>query len=256
MCKKVLVIGENSYIGKSFYDYAKNKFDIKLISSRNGAWRETDFTGFDSVLHCAGIAHVKETRKNKPLYHEINCELTADIARKAKAEGVKQFIFMSSMSVYGAETGIITKETIPKPKTMYGKSKLEAEKRLNEIGDEAFKVAVLRPPMVYGENCPGNYQRLIKLIRKTPVFPKVSSVRSMVSIENLCGFIGRAVDRELEGLYFPQDEEYVNVSELAVKVKPGIRLSGVLGVVVKVLPFKTFRKVFGSLVYEKDENCI
>ena len=152
-------------------------------------WKEKCFGGYDVVFHVAGIAHQKETKENAHLYYEINRDLAIEVANKAKIEGVKQFIFMSSMSVYGKEVGVITKDTKPKPKTNYGKSKLQAEESLNALSDDNFKVCILRPPMVYGDGCKGNYQIIVKFVKKFSIFPRVNNKRSLVNVENLVVYL-------------------------------------------------------------------
>src|SRR5690606_35554866 len=146
-----------------------NDYHIEKISLRDDAWKEHDFSKYDVILHVAGIAHRKETKENKELYYRVNRDLTYEVAKKAKSERVSHFIFLSSLSVYGMETGIITRETVPQPKSNYGKSKLEAEELIASLSDEQFNVAILRPPMIYGKNCPGNYSKLRMLILKTPI---------------------------------------------------------------------------------------
>ena len=127
--KKILITGANSYIGTSFEKYLKENYPdeyiVDTVDMIDGSWREKSFAGYDSVFHVAGIAHQKETKKNAHLYYEVNRDLAVETAKKAKSEGVKQFIFLSSMSVYGMDTGVITKETKPNPKSNYGKSKFQ-----------------------------------------------------------------------------------------------------------------------------------
>jgi len=258
MCKKILITGAESYIGASFEKWLKrygDSYTVTSISVRDKVWKARDFSGYDVVLHVAAVVHKKEKPDMAKLYRKINTELAVGIAEKAKREGVRQFIFMSSMSVYGIESGTITSSTIPRPKTMYGKSKSDAGIQLLRLSDEDFKVVVLCPPLVYGHGCPGNYARLSELIRKTPVFPKVSSVRSMIYIDNLCECLRQLVDNNYSGLYFPQNKEYVNVTEMAACISRAhgkrLRLSRLLGIIVSLLPFGFFRKMFGSLTYEK-----
>lgn len=258
--KKILITGANSYIGTSFEKYINENFgedfQVDTIDMIDGSWREKSFAGYDVVYHVAGIAHQKETKENVHLYYEINRDLAIEVANKTKAEGVKQFIFLSSMSVYGIDTGIITKETKPNPKTNYGKSKLQAEERIVSLRDETFKVCVLRPPMVYGEGCKGNYNTIIKLVKRFPFFPRVNNKRSMININNLVSFVKKAVDEELDGLYFPQDDKYANTTELARKIAKGLNkkvyMSYLLGFAVACLkPFsRTVKKAFGSLIYK------
>ena len=169
---------------------------VDTVSTLNDEWLAKSFAGYSAVLHVAAVVHQKEGPEMADLYKKVNTQLTIDIAGKSKRDGVRQFIFMSTMNVYGRETGTINSDTLPAPKTMYGKSKLDAERLLKELADESFQVAVLRPPMVYGPGCPGNYARLTKLIKKTPVFPKVFNKRSMIYIENLCEFLRQIIDNK------------------------------------------------------------
>ncbi|MBE5817407.1 MAG: NAD-dependent epimerase/dehydratase family protein, partial [Clostridiales bacterium] len=186
--KKILITGANSYIGTSFEKYINenysDKYTVDTVDMIDGTWREKDFSSYDSVFHVAGIAHQKETKENAPLYYKVNRDLVIEAAKKAKNDGVKQFVFLSSMSVYGMETGVITEDTLPSPKSNYGKSKLQAEEELDKIQSEGFVIAKIRPPMVYGEGCKGNYQTLIKIARKLPFFPDYENQRSMIHIDN------------------------------------------------------------------------
>ena len=162
--KKILITGANSYIGMCFERYMKNydEYTTETLDMINPQWEKKDFSSFDTIYHVAGIAHRKETEENAQLYYDVNRDLTIRVAEKAKKEGVKHFVFLSSMSVYGVEEGVITRETPPAPKSNYGKSKIQAEEKLNELADENFKVAIMRPPMVYGDGCKGNYQQNLK----------------------------------------------------------------------------------------------
>lgn len=228
--KRVLVVGANSYIGKSFAQYISHKnceiisdeqqdcrndiIQVDLVGAANGQWRYTSFEGYDTVLHLAGIVHKKEKKKNNQLYYDVNCKLTVEVAKKAKAAGVKQFIFMSSASVYNSKETCITKDTKPNPNTLYGKSKLAAEKALSKLGSDTFNIAIIRPPMVYGEGCKGNYPRLVRLVRITPIFPEYHNKRSMIYINNLAQFIRKLVIEGKSGIFHPQDDEYIDVVEM------------------------------------------
>ena len=106
--KRILVTGKNSYIGTAFIRYAEKNypgsFRTDTVSLRDSAWRELDFSVYDAVFHVAGIAHAdigKASEAVKRQYYEVNTDLTLEAAGKAKAAGVRQFVFMSSMIVYG-----------------------------------------------------------------------------------------------------------------------------------------------------------
>ncbi len=256
--KHVLITGENSYIGTSFDIYLQKfgkEYQVDTIDMVDGSWRNRSFAGYDAVFHVAGIAHKKETKENTDLYYKVNRDLAIETAQKAKLDGVRQFVFLSSMSVYGLDVGVITEETQPKPTSNYGKSKYEAEQGLVKLACDTFQVAVLRPPMVYGEGCKGNYQTIVKLVKKFPVFPYVKNRRSMIHIDVLTQFVKTVIDSQCGGLYFPQNEEYVQTCELAreiaAELNKKIYFSVVLGMCVLILkPFsRTVKKAFGSLVY-------
>jgi UDP-glucose 4-epimerase len=222
---------------------------------RDGIWREKDFSSYDVVLHVAGIAHQKETKKNENLYYKVNRDLAFEVAQKAKTENVKQFIFLSSMSVYGLNKGVINSKTPFNPKSNYGKSKLQAEDLIIPLNKSNFKVVVLRPPMIYGKGCKGNYQRLAKLATKSPFFPDIYNKRSMIYIDNLSEIVRILIDSFVEGVFFPQNESYVCTSNMVKMIAEShgldIRLTRLLNYPIKLLKINTLDKVFGDLVYEK-----
>jgi UDP-glucose 4-epimerase len=261
--KRVLITGANSYVGTSVEHWLNRepeKYHVDTIDMIDGSWREKDFSGYEVVFHVAGIAHVKETRKNRDLFFKVNRDLAIEVARVSKEAGVSQFIFLSSMSVYGLDTGIITKATVPKPKSSYGKSKLQAEEEIRKLESDDFKIAILRPPMIYGEGCKGNFPRLIALAKKTPIFPAYHNQRSMLYIDNLCEFVRLIIDNEERDVFWPQNREYVDTCEVVRQVakETGHRIwiTRALNpfVVLGALFIPTFSKVWGTLVYDKELN--
>ena len=169
--KKILITGKNSYIGTSVEKWLlenPNEYAIETIDLRDGSWIHHDFSTYDVVYHVAGIAHVSSDPKLKEHYYKVNRDLTIEVATKAKNEDVSQFIFMSSIIVYGNVKGLINHSTLPNPVDFYGDSKLQAEKGLKEIENEKFKVVILRPPMIYGKNS----KKLGKLPAVAMVNPK------------------------------------------------------------------------------------
>lgn len=255
--KKILITGKNSYIGTSLENWlmkVPNQYKVDTVDMKDGSWKEKDFSEYDVVFHVAGIAHIKETSDNQDLYYKVNRDLAYETAKKAKQDGVGQFIFLSSMSVYGIENGVIDKSTLLKPNSAYGKSKVEAEELINKLQDHSFTVATLRPPMVYGKGCRGNYPRLAGLALKTPIFPKVDNKRSMVYIDNLAEFVKQLIDNKSGGLFFPQNAEYVNTSEMVriIAEVHGKRMvmTKVFNPLLRLLNVSTVNKVFGDLVYD------
>lgn len=263
--KKILITGAGSYIGTSFEKWVNQwpgQYQVETISVRGTKWKNEDFGRFDSVFHVAGIAHVDAKTKMEKLYYKVNRDLTINVAKKAKADGIKQFIFMSSIIVYGdsskiGKKRIITKKTIPTPSNFYGNSKLTAEQGIVSLECENFKIVILRPPMVYGKGSKGNYPKLAKFARKTPFFPKIENERSMLHIDNLCEFVRLVIDNNESGVFFPQNGEYVNTIEMVYSISQvygkNIKFIAFLNPAIKLLSKKIslINKVFGNLVYEK-----
>jgi UDP-glucose 4-epimerase len=242
-----------------------DKYYVESISVRGEEWKSFDFSTFDVVLHVAAIVHKKESSEMKKLYFKVNRDLPINIAKKAIIDGVSQFIFMSTMAIYGEEGTlqqemVITNTTAVNPKSLYAISKLEAEMKLVEMNNNSFKVVILRPPMIYGPNCKGNYGRLERLAIKSPIFPLIDNKRSMVHVEKLCQYVKRYIEKEVQGLYFPQDDEYVNTSQMVKKISENngksIHLSKIAGISIKLIfkKNKLIKRVFGNLVYEKENN--
>lgn len=266
--KKVLITGANSYIGTSFERWMLEKhpeeFEISTIDMKNEKWKRNDFSQYDAVFHVAGIAHADVNRVSDEVrkkYYTVNTELAVKVAEIAKQQRVRQFIFMSSIIVYGGcEEKIITRETKPCPQNFYGDSKWQADKRIRELADDSFKVAVLRPPMIYGKGSKGNYPVLARMAGKIPIFPIVKNQRSMLYIENLCEFIRFIIDDEADGVFFPQNAEYSNTSSLAKMIADarGHKIVMIQGFswlfkIMEKIPGRIglfIGKVFGDLTYE------
>ena len=265
--KKILITGANSYIGTSFENYISNfeGYIVDTVDMIDGTWREKDFSDYDTVFHVAGLAHsdvgnVSEEVKQR--YYSVNTYLTIETAEKAKKDGVRQFIFMSSAIVYGdsapiGKTKIITNDTPVSPANFYGDSKVQAELGLKKLGDENFKVVILRPPMIYGKGSRGNYPILSKLAQKCPVFPYINNERSMLYIENLAEFVRLMIENNETGVFHPQNNEYSNTSELIKLIAQAhgkkVMLIKGFGWSLKILSRFTglVNKAFGSMVYEK-----
>lgn len=266
--KKILITGANSYIGTSFENYVKqwkSEYIVDTVDMIDGTWKNKDFSKYDVVFHVAGIAHAdvgNVTEETKALYYKVNRDLTIETAKKAKTEGVKQFIFMSSIIVYGDSSHInkqriITRDTVPTPSNFYGKSKLQAEEGILPLQDENFNVVVIRPPMIFGKGSKGNYPKLAKIAQKLPIFPNVKNERSMLHIDNLCEFIRLMIVNKESGIFLPQNKEYVATSELVKLIAEvhgkKVILTGIFNGVLKLTGKKigVINKVFGNLVYEK-----
>lgn len=218
--KKILITGAGSYVGESVRKYmlAHGDYQIDAVDTMGDNWKKADYSMYDVVYHVAGIAHVNADPKMEALYYKVNRDLTVEVAKYAKAAGVKQFIFMSSQIVFhesqSLKSEVLTSSTKENPNGFYGDSKLQAENGIKPLADETFKVCILRPCMIYGPNAKGNFPRLAKLGAKVPVFPEWHNKRSMLYIDNLAEFVKQCVDRELEGTFYPQNREQADTVEI------------------------------------------
>lgn len=266
--KRILITGANSYVGTSVESYLKqwpDKYYVETIDMIDGSWRNKDFSGFDAVYHVAGIAHSdngKISKEKEKLYYSVNTDLTVETARKAKTDGVKQFIFMSSAIVYGNSAPIgkrklITKDTPVSPANCYGDSKVQAEVGLNNLIDSNFKVCILRPPMIYGKGSKGNFPVLEKFAMKLKFFPYVKNERSMLYIGNLAEFVRLMVENEESGVFWPQNAEYSNTSEFVMEIAAAhgrkvILVHGFTWLLNLMSHFTDLvDKAFGNLTYDK-----
>lgn len=252
--KNVLIFGEGSYIGEAVKKWLleKGEYTVSTMSSIGVDGKDIDFSSYQVIYYVAGIAHQKETKENAHLYYEVNRNLACTIAKKAKQDGVRQFVLMSTLSVYGMNEGVIHKDTKEHPMTHYGKSKLQADQHIQKLADEKFHVVIIRPPMVYGAGCKGNYQRLRALAMKTPIFPAVKNRRSMIFIDNLCDYIEWVIREDITGIRIPQNQDFVCTSEMVrlIARQHGKKMFfvNVPQFLIQAAPISTVKKVFGSLI--------
>lgn len=261
---KILITGANSFVGSSVERWLlrePEKYEIDTVDTVGDNWRKADLSLYDSVFHVAGLAHVDPKPEMAPLYYKVNCDLALEIARAAREAGVGQFIFMSSMIVFHASKSLkgtaITPETEPAPNDFYGDSKLRAEIGLRKLETPDFKVAVLRPCMIYGPGNKGNFPRLARLAARTPVFPAWHNRRSMLYIDNLSEFVRQALDRRLSGTFHLQNREYADTVELVRalgrQANHSIFISRLFNPLVRVTaPFlKPVSKMFADQYYDR-----
>ena len=254
--KRIYIIGKNGYIASSFAAWLgkePEKYTVRAIPAKGFRPETFDFSQADAVVFAAGIAHLSsEAAKDAP-YKEVNCDMAVAAAEKAAKDGAGQFLYLSSMSVYGVESGAIDQSTPLFPQNEYGRSKKMAEVKLAELRDAAFCICVLRPPMVYGKSCRGNFQTLRRIACSVPVFPAVRNKRSMIHIDNLCAWMQWAIDQKKSGILLPQDPFYTCTSDMVRLIaeangKKNILVPGLSSVLTK-LPVHAARKAFGSLYY-------
>lgn len=213
----ILLTGENSFIGKNFIQYSQYK-DIRVVSLKKIIPSQIDFSGIDAVLHLAAIVHVFKNIDSAE-YYRINRDLSIDLARCAKASGVRHFIFMSTVKVYGNFiSGSLPwdENSVCNPSDHYGRSKFEAECELKKLEDDNFCVSVIRTPIVYGNGMKANMLKLVKIIKYFPVLPlgRIENSRHYTYIENLIWFTDRIISLRLPGIFLAMDEKPVSTSDL------------------------------------------
>jgi nucleoside-diphosphate-sugar epimerase len=210
---KVLVTGANGFIGRALCrkllvsGYQVHAVVRKLSDPIEGvkylvadlestARLDIKELGIDCIVHLAGRAHMLNEQPLGALerYRAVNCEATVRLAQCAIDADVKRFIFISSIGVNGSETGIgaFDEQSIAQPHADYAVSKYEAELQLEAVlARSAVELVIVRPPLVYDADAPGNFARLLRLVSAGLPLPlaAVSNKRSMVSLGNLVGFL-------------------------------------------------------------------
>lgn len=154
--------------------------------------------GADVVVHCAARVHVMREHDPNPLaaFRSANVDVTMALARAATAAGVRRFVFISTIGVHGANSGRrpFRPEDIPAPHSPYAQSKLEAERAIVQLSRQCgLEVVIVRPPLVYGPGAPGNFRRLVTMLKRRLPLPlgAVHNLRSMISVGNLSSLIMR-----------------------------------------------------------------
>lgn len=262
---KVLITGKGSYVGQRIKEWLEQteEFDVDELDMIDGNWGNYDFSIYNSIIHVAAIVHRQNDKIDWETYYNVNALLPKKVAEISKAAGVKQFIFLSTMAIYGQEKklpfgNVINANTIINPKSDYGKSKYQAELLLNKLHCENFKICIIRPPNVYGKNCPGNYLKsFVKLTKILPIFPKAfeESRQSLLFIDNLSEFIREQIISKTYGTYMPQDGLPVSTIEIVESISTAmnkkIYFSKGLGLIINHFSFlKIINKIYGGVMYD------
>ena len=268
MAKKVILVGIGGYIGGKFTEYINKNYpdwQIDAVDSMNRKWAGADFTGYDAVYNVSGLAHANARQGSEELYYQVNGQLPIDVGTKAKAEGVPLFVQMSSQIVYGDMSGLgeekmLTPETVPAEPTVYGKSKMMAERGLQKLVDDKFQVAIMRPPLIYSEYARDNFPRLVNFAKKMPIFPKLKNKQSMVYVDNLCELIKLIIENNKGGIYYPQQECYIEISKIVKDIADAVGnkmwqtriFNPALRLLSKVPQLGFIHKAFGSIAYDME----
>lgn len=266
MKKKTLMItGASGFIGSNFIERYKDKYNIIPMDLLKVKPEEIDFNGVDAVLHLAALVHQMQGAPREK-YFEVNTELTKRVAEEAKKQGVKHFVFYSTVKVYGYDgdlynhSMILNEESECNPvNDPYGESKWEAEKILRNLENDNFKVGIIRPPMVYGKGVKGNMESLINLIKLFPILPfnYDKNRRSLVNIENLMYLTTLVIDKEVQGVFLPLDEKNISLKEIVEGIETAYNLKRInipmippiFWILIKVKP-NIMVRLFGTLQFD------
>lgn len=267
--KKILIAGKDSYVGTSFEKWVSQwpeKYQVDTVDMIGNSWEKRDFSMYNVVFLVAGIVHKKETAEMKELYEKVNHQLAVKVFKKCIHDKVKQFIFMSTGAVFTQSKRknsniVIDENSECHPETEYGRSKFLAEQDMLKAKTEEdieTKLAIIRPPMIYGKSAKGNYVELAKIAKKISIFPCFVNHRSMIYIINFCEFLRLCIEFEDEGFFYPQNFEYVNTTELVneiaathnKKIKKIKNLNWMIKTLMKISNITN--KIFGNFVYSKD----
>ena len=220
---KLLITGASGFIGSYFINAYQDKHSIKTFSFLHDDVEALHVKDVDAVLHLSALVHQMGGASEEE-YERVNVAQTLHLAQKAKASGVKQFVFMSTIAVHGEDRKAIDENTACAPVSPYGKSKLSAERKLLKLEDEHFKIAIIRPPMVYGKNAPGNIQSLTRLIQKLPVLPLggIQNRRSFVYVGNLCHLVNEVLLQQKSGIFLCADDAPLSTTRLCELIAQGL----------------------------------
>lgn len=261
---RVLITGRGSYIGRNIKAWLEKsgKILVDELDMENPNWVNYDFRPYDTVIHVAAIVHKKSRKIPWSTYYKVNTILPYKVAKKARDSLVEQFIFLSTMAVYGERKklplgNVIDEKTILNPKTNYGKSKLEAEEKLQKLSGQNFKISIVRPPNIYGYACPGNYiNSYVKLIKLIPVIPVIytNCIQSLLYIDNLSNYIYQLINDRRAGIFHPQDGEGISTftifQEIASIIHKEVFYSFKLGRIISYLQkIPIIIKIFGGVSY-------
>lgn len=255
--KHLMLTGSSGFVGKRFVPYNKDRYQITSVSLRTTKVAEIDWKGIDTVVHLAGMAHQMQ-KIDDQIYFEVNYHLTKELATAAKKAGVRHFIFISTIKVFGEHhKGILDENTPCEPKNdPYGESKLQAEKFLQSIEAPDFIVAIVRPPLVYGPGVKGNLIRFLDLAQKPfPLpFANINNKRTMVFLDNLIALINQIIDTEASGLFLAGDRQPISTTKLIHDMRIGMNKSPRLFTLPQILVnlLSSFRpelaiRLFGSM---------
>lgn len=246
----ILVTGSSGFVGKFLvrsliqsnkyqkiyalnrrYSHTLPEMVQQLVATSEAVFSTPIPSDIDVIIHLAGRAHILNDDLQNPLeqFRAVNVEGTLQLARQALETNVKRFIFISSIGVNGAVTNkkAFDESDHPQPHADYALSKLEAEQALKELfANTSTELVIIRPPLVYAADAPGNFARLLKLASTNLPLPfaSLNNRRSFVALENLVSFIETCIEhpQAKNELFLIADNEILSTQQLVTSVRKGM----------------------------------
>jgi len=251
----LLITGATGFIGQFFIQKSTTEYKIQSFSFQRENFEALNLNNTNIILHLSALVH-KMSGASESEYERVNVTQTLELAKKAKESGVKHFVFMSTVKVYGEETDVkYTENSDCNPEDDYGKSKLKAEIELQKLENENFKVSIVRTPIVYGFGVKANIKSLINLVNKVPILPfgGIQNKRSMVYIGNLCHLLDEIIIQEKSGVFLCADDEPLSTSRLCALIAKNLDKKVYLlkipffETLLKIVKPSFHKRLFGSL---------
>tara|TARA_B100000700_G_scaffold70918_1_gene78850 strand:+ start:1130 stop:1990 length:861 start_codon:yes stop_codon:yes gene_type:complete len=258
--KRILLTGANGFVGNYFLKKYSSSYEIITFSFLNDNFVNLDLSNIDVVIHCSALVHQMKGASWEQ-YEKININQTIQLADKAKKSGVKHFIFLSTIKVYGEESNKHCYENSrTNPTDYYSISKLKAEDSIRNIESSNFKISVLRCPLIYGAGVRANFANLINLIKKAPILPfkNIKNKRSLVFVGNVCFILHRIIFLEKRGIFLSVDDKALSTTDLiqiiAKYLDKKILLIDIIffDKFLKIIKPSYYQRLFGSLVINND----
>lgn len=248
--KRILLTGANGFVGGYFLENYSKVFKIKKFSFLNDNFDNLNLKDVDTVVHCSALVH-QMNGASKEQYYDVNVNQTAQLAKKARDSGVKQFIFLSTVKVYGEESDISYIESSPtNPMDNYSRSKVEAENHLTSIENDKFQIAIVRSPLIYGHGVKANFLSLVSLIKKISILPlkNIKNKRSMVFVGNICFILHQIISLEKRGIFIATDNKPLSTTELVELISKCLNKKMFL---IDIVFFKSLLKIVKPMYYQR-----
>ncbi|GAC29874.1 NAD-dependent epimerase/dehydratase family protein [Brumicola pallidula] len=222
MNTKILVTGATGFIGKHLVT-SLGQSCVEFESFQDDLATDYTLEKYDdvfSIIHLAGLAHNKA--KSDDHLRQINYFGTLALAKKAKLQGIKRFVFLSSTTVYGNVEGLINEISPTFPFNEFARLKLKTEIDLLQLGDDNFEVVIVRAPLIYGSDAPANFKLLTKLVDFMPILPfqLARKKRSYVAVQSVIDFLLICVEhpKAAQQIFLVADIKPVSICEFTQQI--------------------------------------